>query len=130
MASNGQGTKGPNRPRVARTVADVDLRSRGAPADGPPLDPILLIVALDQVCQTVRADDRVCPFAVSRIAVEFGPAADAVTPRLLGQRLARAVGQGLLDECAVTTRRFQPADPVKRAGSRAPTNHRGLRRIR
>ena len=130
MASNGQGTKGPNRPRVARTVADVDLRSRGAPADGPPLDPILLIVALDQVCQTVRADDRVCPFAVSRIAVEFGPAADAGTPRLLGQRLARAVGQGLLDECAVTTRRFQPADPVKRAGSRAPTNHRGLRRIR
>ena len=101
------GVEGANRPRVARTVAHVDLRSRVAPADGPPVDPILLTLALDQVCQTVRADDRVCPYAVSRIAVEFGPAADAVTPRLLGQRLARAVGEGLLDECAVATRRFQ-----------------------
>ncbi len=129
MVSDGQGSK--NRPRVARTVAHVDLRSRVAPADSPPVDPILLTLALDQVCQTVRADDRVCPYAVSRIAVEFGPAADAVTPRLLGQRLARAVGEGLLDECALATRRFQAADPVKGSGSRAPTNrHRGPRRLR
>jgi DNA-binding CsgD family transcriptional regulator len=131
MVSDGQGTKAPNRPRVARTVAHVDLRSRVAPADGPPIDRMLLTLALDQVCQTVRADDRICPYAVSRIAVEFGPAADAVTPRLLGQRLARAVGQGLLDECAVATRQFKPADPVKRAGTRVPTNgHRVPRRLR
>jgi DNA-binding CsgD family transcriptional regulator len=131
MVSDGQGTKTPHRPRVARTVAHVDLRSRAASADGLPVDPILLTLALDQVCQTVRADDRVCPYGVSRIAVEFGPAADAVTPRILGQRLARAVGQGVLDECAVATRRFQPADPVKGAGSRPPTNgHRVPRRLR
>ena len=131
MVSNGQGTKAPNRPRAARTVAHVDLRSRAAPADGLPMDPLLLTLALDQVCQTVRADDRVCPYAVSRIAVEFGPAADAVTPRLLGQRLARAVGQGLHDECAVATRGIQHADSATGQGLRTTTGgHRGPRRLR
>lgn len=128
---NGQGAKAANRPRVARTVARVDLRSPLPPTDAPPADPILLSLALDQVCQTVRADDRVCPYAVSRIAVEFGPAADAVTPRLLGQRLARAVGQGLLDECGMATRRLQQTDSLKSQGSRATTNgHRGSGRLR
>ncbi len=128
---NGQGTTAAERPRVARTVAHVDLRSPMAPTDVPPVDPILLSLALEQVCQTVRADDRVCPYAVSRIVVEFGPAADAVTPRLLGQRLARAVGQGLLDECAMATRRLQQADALTGRGSRASTNgHSGPRRQR
>jgi DNA-binding CsgD family transcriptional regulator len=48
--------------------------------------------------QTVRADDRVCPFGVSRIGIAFGPAAEAVTTRILGERLARAVAFGLASD--------------------------------
>jgi DNA-binding CsgD family transcriptional regulator len=54
--------------------------------------------ALRQVQQTVRADDRVCPFGVSRIGIAFGPDAEAVTTRILGERLARAVAFGLASE--------------------------------
>ena len=53
-------------------------------------------MALRSIQQTVRADDRVCPFALSRIAIAFGSDAAAVTPRTLGERLARAVGQGVV----------------------------------
>ena len=89
----------------ARTVAHVDLRPTGGDA---PLDPDggasrrsgrpSLGRALTNLEQTVRADDRVCPYGVSRIAIAFGPDADAVAPRVLGERLARAVGQGLVGE--------------------------------
>ena len=51
-------------------------------------------LALRSIQQTVRADDRVCPYGLSRIAIAFGSDAAAVTPKTLGERLARAVGQG------------------------------------
>jgi DNA-binding CsgD family transcriptional regulator len=51
-------------------------------------------MALRSIQQTVRADDRVCPYALSRIAIAFGADADAVAPKTLGERLARAVGNG------------------------------------
>ena len=52
-------------------------------------------MALRSIQQTVRGDDRVCPYGLSRIAIAFGSDAVAVTPRMLGERLARAVGQGV-----------------------------------
>jgi DNA-binding CsgD family transcriptional regulator len=83
--------------------------------------------AIRNVEQTVRPDDRVCPYAVSRIAITFGPDADAVRPVVLGERLARAIGQGLVGtgpdpsgHPAASSR--HPADParvgVADAGSR------------
>jgi len=51
-------------------------------------------LALRSIQQTVRTDDRVCPYGLSRIAIAFGSDANAVTPKTLGERLARAVGQG------------------------------------
>jgi DNA-binding CsgD family transcriptional regulator len=89
----------------ARTVAHIDLRP-SAHGSGP-TDPVgfdspewsaVLGRALHNIEQTVRSDDRVCPYGVSRIAIAFGPDADAVTPRVLGERLARAIGQGLVSE--------------------------------
>ena len=52
--------------------------------------------ALVNIERTVRPGDRVCPYAVSRIAVAFGPDADAVSPETLGERLAQAVGRGMV----------------------------------
>ncbi len=54
--------------------------------------------ALETIEQTVRSNDRVCPYGVSRIAIAFGPDVQAVAPRLLGERLARAIGQGLVGD--------------------------------
>jgi DNA-binding CsgD family transcriptional regulator len=71
------------------TVARVDLRPTTTAEAGATHDQ-----ALESILQTVRADDRVCPYGLSRIAIAFGPDAEAVTPRTLGERLARAVGQG------------------------------------
>ena len=93
---------------VVRTVAQVDLGPRQAPADGAGSSegggPVaearrsaVFSTALVNIERTVRSDDRVCPFGVSHIAVAFGPDADAVTPQTLGERLARAVGQGHTD---------------------------------
>ncbi|MBF6555656.1 MAG: helix-turn-helix transcriptional regulator [Acidimicrobiales bacterium] len=48
-------------------------------------------LALRRIEQVVRDDDRVCPFGVSRVAIAFGPDAEAVAPKTLGVRLARAV---------------------------------------
>jgi DNA-binding NarL/FixJ family response regulator len=128
MAINGQGTRAPDRTRPARTVAHVDLWpvTRPTAAEGRPVDSALFSVAFDQVCQTVRTDDRVCPCAVSRIAVEFGPAADAVAPRLLGQRLARAVGQGLLDGCGMTTPRRESTSRPAVNGKNGPRRSRAI----
>lgn len=84
--------------RVGRTVALVDLRpgpgvrqgmSRGAA--------IAFDLALREIEQAVRGEDRVCPFGSSRMAVAFGPDADTVSPRMLAQRLARAVRRSMAD---------------------------------
>ena len=89
---------------AGRTVAHVDLRPAGGndapePTGGAsPEWSAVLGRALANLEQAVRSDDRVCPYGVSRIAISFGPDADMVTPRVLGERLARAVGQGLVGE--------------------------------
>jgi len=81
---------------AARTVADVDLRPRSpvSAAPGPSDTSPRFAVALRNITQNVRADDRICPYGVSRIAVVFGPGVDAVTPKTLGERLARAIVHG------------------------------------
>ena len=68
-----------------RTVAWVDVRYLRSVA------PAMAAVALDRVRQAVRGDDRICPMALSRLAVAFGPSVAGVPPRVLGDRLARAV---------------------------------------
>jgi DNA-binding CsgD family transcriptional regulator len=76
------------------TVAHVDLRT-GTPDLGDlSRTKSTHDTALQSIQRTVRGDDRVCPYGVSRIAIAFGPAADAVAPKTLGERLARAVGNG------------------------------------
>lgn len=84
----------------ARTVAHVDIRSalEGTTEPAATETARLLASALRRVEQTVRADDRICPFGVSRIAIAFGPDAEAVTPKTLGGRLARAVVFGLASD--------------------------------
>ncbi len=86
-------------------------------------------IALQSIQQTVRSDDRICPYGLSRIAIAFGTDAEAVSPRTLGERLARAVGQG-----ATANRRSDSSDGarVARAGrgpeitnGRATTPSRG-----
>ncbi len=117
----------------ARTVAHVDLRpsvngngSLEAVAQASPEWSALLVRALQNIEHTVRADDRVCPYGVSRIAIAFGPDADAVTPKVLGERLARAVGQGLVNEgpapeChPAATSRHHPGAAVNGTASRRP----------
>ena len=77
------------------TVARVDLRP-GSSMDGDGSHTgAAHEMALRSIQQTVRGDDRVCPYGLSRIAIAFGSDAVAVTPRMLGERLARAVGQGV-----------------------------------
>ncbi len=87
-----------------RTTARVDLRppsstteSQGPDAQtgGPTGRTAVFRLALRSIERTVRPDDRICPYGVSQVAVVFGPEADAVAPKRLGERLARAVGQGL-----------------------------------
>jgi DNA-binding CsgD family transcriptional regulator len=85
---------------VARTVANIELRphSNGSSACGASDRSSMLDAALRNIKQNIRADDRVCPYGVSRIAIAFGPSVDAVTPKCLGERLARAIGQGLVSD--------------------------------
>ncbi len=80
------------------TVARVDLRPGSAPEVDRSSTGEAHELALRSIQQTVRADDRVCPYGLSRIAIAFGSDAAAVTPRILGERLARAVGQGVVTE--------------------------------
>jgi DNA-binding CsgD family transcriptional regulator len=77
------------------TVAHVDLRTGSPDAADPSRTKSAHDMALQSIQRTVRADDRVCPYGVSRIGIAFGPAADAVAPKTLGERLARAVGNGI-----------------------------------
>ena len=120
------GTKGPigrvgpsaERPGpVSLTVALVDLRPViGVHPDGGYDAGAALELALRRIEQVVRTDDRVCPFGVSRVAIAFGPDAEAVTPKMLGERLARAVRQRpLADGRAVSA-----AGPKVRAGVGRP----------
>ncbi len=98
----------------ARTVAHVNLGS--ADSKGPSSDPVhLLESALARLEQTVRSNDQICPFALTRIAIAFGPDAEAVTTRSLGERLARSLAFGLASE---------PSDARARGGSERSGRHR------
>jgi|HubBroStandDraft_6_1064221.scaffolds.fasta_scaffold10825_4 DNA-binding CsgD family transcriptional regulator len=80
--------------QMSRTMAVVDLRpTTFAPNGSRSGDSSVeeFERALRKIEQVVRDDDRVCPFGVSRVAVAFGPDADAVAAKTLGERLARAV---------------------------------------
>src|SRR5580704_11368864 len=81
--------------QVSRTVALVDLRPASIATSGERSGDSELAyeLALRRIEQVVRDDDRVCPFGVSRVAIAFGPDAEAVAPKTLGVRLARAVRQ-------------------------------------
>ncbi len=85
-------------PAGPRTVARIELRPYRSDGDSnqPPLSPLLHAWAVHSIEQTVRPDDRLCPYGRFHLAVAFGPDADAVAPKVLGQRLARAVSLGLL----------------------------------
>jgi DNA-binding NarL/FixJ family response regulator len=89
----------------SRTTARVDLRPASPAAKAPGQEALvggpagrtaMLRRVLRSIERTVRPDDRICPYGVSHVAVAFGPEADAVTAKRLGERLARAVGQGLV----------------------------------
>ncbi|MGH9079723.1 MAG: hypothetical protein ACRDYE_06565, partial [Acidimicrobiales bacterium] len=84
---------GGNEDLMGRTVALVDLRDDpGAPGwEGADGTAIVLEMALRKIEQAVRCGDRVCPFGTDRVAVAFGPDADAVSTKTLAERLARAV---------------------------------------
>ncbi len=90
--------------RAVSTIARVDLSGAGDAKRG---DGALRSV-LDRLQQTIRPGDRVCPVGVSRIAISFGPDAEALSPRTLGERLADA-----LSSPATTV-------TVERGGSPAP----------
>ncbi len=80
-----------------RTVACVDVRVAGLrPASrGKHPKPVVLSFALEQIQKVVRSGDRICPMAMSRIAVEFAPVASGVPPQVLGSRLADAIGRSM-----------------------------------
>src|SRR5580704_15770445 len=87
------GRDGERADQVSRTMALVDLRPASMATSGERSGDSELAyeLALRRIEQVVRDDDRVCPFGVSRVAIAFGPDADAVAPKTLGVRLARAV---------------------------------------
>ncbi len=97
------------------TVARVDLRPRATSGAGVGPEAgagAAHDIALRSIQQTVRSDDRICPYGLSRIAVAFGTDAEAVSPRTLGERLARAVGQG-----ATASRRSHDTRRPRAAGA-------------
>ncbi len=69
---------------------------------------------LEFIERAVRSGDRVCPYGVSRIAIAFGPDAEAVAPNVLGERLARAVTQSLHDRRNRADRHRRPAPSESR----------------
>jgi DNA-binding CsgD family transcriptional regulator len=93
---------------IGRTTALVDLGNnsvaahRGSNGTGAVLD-----LALRKIEQAVRGEDRVCPFGTTRVAITFGPDADAVSPRTLGERLARAIRQSALMDAEADHQRRQ-----------------------
>jgi DNA-binding CsgD family transcriptional regulator len=97
------------------TMAQVDLGS--STTKGPTSDRVHLFQsALRRLEQTVRANDQICPFGLTRIAIVFGPDAQAVTTRSLGERLARSLAFGLATEFG---------DPRTRGGSEPSARRRG-----
>jgi DNA-binding NarL/FixJ family response regulator len=105
--------------QTGRTVAFVDLRhAPGAPHRASDATDIVFESALREIEQAVRGEDRVCPFGTARVAVAFGPDADTVSPRTLGERLARAVRQSaVLDsESVERLRRIPGADGASHPG--------------
>ncbi len=82
--------------RVTGTVAWVDVRTTTSVRRGRPTGVSAMAYALRKIAQAVRGDDRICPASTTLAAVAFGPVAGAVPLRVLGDRLARAVGPGLL----------------------------------
>ena len=101
----------------SHTVACIDIQI----SDGgtPSARPSAFEFVLAQVNRAVRADDRVCPMATSRLAVQFGEVATGVLPQVLGDRLARAVGQSLPFGAAPTTLAVSVgmAEPEPRLGA-------------
>ncbi len=89
--------------RATRAVACVDVRMAGEQATSGG-DPQRMVIgfALRQIEQAVRAGDRICPLAVSRLVVEFAPLASRVPPQVLGDRLARAIGHNMPFDSAST----------------------------
>lgn len=87
-------------PELSRacTVACLDVRpATDAPKVSPgPADPGVVTFASQRIQQVVRDDDRICPMGASRLTVVFGAGGTAIPAPLLGERLARAVGQHLL----------------------------------
>ena len=80
--------------RPAGTVACIDVRmAAGATRNCAAPKTAMLEFGLRQIQNVVRADDRICPFGISCLAVEFGFVANEVLPQVLGDRLARAVAQ-------------------------------------
>jgi len=79
--------------RAGCIVACVDVHfaslALGLPDDEPAS--ILLGFLLPRIEHAIRSDDRICPFSVSRLAVQFGSLADEVLPQVLGDRLAQAI---------------------------------------
>jgi DNA-binding CsgD family transcriptional regulator len=110
---NELGRERPDGGRAApiRTVACVDVTLRpGATIEAASS---AVGVAVEQIRQAVRADDRICPLATSRLAVEFGVSARGVLPHVLGERLARAVDEGRVgrEVSALVTTSIGVAEP-------------------
>lgn len=104
---------------LPRTVARVDIRPGSDPEGDRSSRGAAHELALRSIQQTVRSDDRVCPYGLSRIAIAFGSDAAAVTPRILGERLARAVGQGVVTDGRA--RRAEGGRGRQRAGKGEPS---------
>ena len=92
-ADRGPGTAEHGRPATG-ALAWVDVRSVRTPRWSRPDGVAGMSYALHSLGRAVRNGDRVCPATSSLVAVAFGPEAATVPLRVLGDRLARAVGPG------------------------------------
>jgi DNA-binding CsgD family transcriptional regulator len=102
-------------------VARIELRPSRSDAEAwEALHSSLYASALHGIKQTVRPGDRLCPYGQFRLAVAFGPDADAVASKVLGERLARAVSLGLPNWQAVDGRAHPQAPALSDAGSKVP----------
>lgn len=83
--------------RATGTVACIDVRIAGDDRQdrNDVLHQTVLTRSLALLQGAVREDDRICPIARSKVAIEFGPVASRVPPQTLGTRLARGVGREL-----------------------------------
>jgi len=93
--ADGSVSVGPSVPAPG-SIAWVDVRTVTSARWGRPVGVSTMAYAQRKIGQSVRGDDRICPAGTSLVAVAFGPVAGTVPLRVLGDRLARAVGPGLL----------------------------------